>query len=90
MFSGARSTSSYVARSRRSSSHTGTRLRASSGANGGAIDIDDLFLRSIELPHFNRQTRAIEGISLLPVESHRYREALRLYRDTFMPSEGPL
>ncbi len=58
------------------------RLRATSGANsGGAIDIDDLFLRSIELPHFNRQTRAIEGISLLPVESHRYREALRLYRD---------
>lgn len=40
------------------------------------LDIDDLFFRSIDLPHFNKQTQAIEGISLLPIESRRYRAAL--------------
>lgn len=44
-----------------------------------SIDIDDLFCRSIDLPHFNRDTQAIEGISLLPIEAQRYREALKNY-----------
>ncbi|RCU51748.1 hypothetical protein DU002_04565 [Corallincola holothuriorum] len=44
------------------------------------IDVDDLFYRSIELPHFNKDTQAIEGISLLPIESQRYRAALEKYK----------
>jgi hypothetical protein len=45
----------------------------------GELNIDDLFYRSIDLPHFNKVTQAIEGISLLPIESARYREALARY-----------
>ncbi len=45
------------------------------------IDVDDLFYRSIELPHFNKDTQAIEGISLLPIESERYRAALQQYKE---------
>ncbi|MVW76184.1 hypothetical protein [Pseudomonas xionganensis] len=44
------------------------------------LDVDDLFFRSIDLPHFNKVTQAIEGISLLPIESKRYREALQQYK----------
>jgi len=44
------------------------------------LDIDDLFFRSIDLPHFNKITQAIEGISLLPIESTRYREILAKYK----------
>lgn len=44
------------------------------------LDLDDLFFRSIELPHFNKVTQAIEGISLLPIESKRYRKALEEYK----------
>ena len=44
------------------------------------LNIDDLFFRSIDLPHFNKVTQAIEGISLLPIESKRYREALEQYK----------
>ncbi|SBS31456.1 hypothetical protein MSP8887_01521 [Marinomonas spartinae] len=44
------------------------------------VDIDDLFCRSIELPHFNDDTSAIEGISVLPVESERYRNCIQDYR----------
>ena len=51
-----------------------TDKKASSGLN-----IDDLFFRSIDLPHFNKVTQAIEGISLLPIESGRYRETLASY-----------
>ena len=51
-----------------------TDKKASSGLN-----IDDLFFRSIDLPHFNKVTQAIEGISLLPIESARYRETLASY-----------
>lgn len=43
------------------------------------LNIDDLFFRSIDLPHFNKVTQAIEGISLLPIESGRYRETLASY-----------
>ena len=43
------------------------------------LNIDDLFFRSIDLPHFNKVTQAIEGISLLPIESGRYRETLANY-----------
>ncbi|WP_232842771.1 hypothetical protein [Psychrosphaera ytuae] len=46
------------------------------------LDIDDLFFRSIDLPHFNKQTQAIEGISLLPIESDSYRDALKKYRES--------
>jgi hypothetical protein len=46
------------------------------------LDIDDLFLRSIDLPHFNKMTQAIEGISLLPIESRRYRAALEQYKSS--------
>ena len=44
------------------------------------LDIDELFFRSIDLPHFNKTTQAIEGISLLPIESVRYRAALDQYK----------
>jgi hypothetical protein len=44
------------------------------------LNIDDLFFRSIDLPHFNKVTQAIEGISLLPIESKRYRAALDQYK----------
>lgn len=47
--------------------------------NGSGLNIDDLFFRSIDLPHFNKVTQAIEGISLLPIESGRYRETLASY-----------
>ncbi|MCJ8319343.1 MAG: hypothetical protein MJK12_06900 [Colwellia sp.] len=46
------------------------------------LDIDDLFFRSIDLPHFNKDTKAIEGVSLLPIESTRYREALKKYQSS--------
>ncbi|CAG9000899.1 MAG: hypothetical protein CENE_02906 [Candidatus Celerinatantimonas neptuna] len=47
-----------------------------------AVDIDDLFCRSIDLPHFNEETSAIEGISILPIESEHYREAIAEYRSS--------
>ncbi|PCH61790.1 MAG: hypothetical protein COC19_04215 [SAR86 cluster bacterium] len=40
------------------------------------LDVDELFFRSIDLPHYNKNTKAIEGISLLPVEAAIYREYL--------------
>ncbi|HHQ4465335.1 TPA: hypothetical protein ACSP8J_002955 [Aeromonas veronii] len=43
------------------------------------FNVDDLFTRSIELPHFNKMTQAIEGISLLPIEAGNYREYLDDY-----------
>lgn len=46
---------------------------------GTGLNIDDLFFRSIDLPHFNKVTQAIEVISLLPIESGRYRETLASY-----------
>lgn len=46
-----------------------------------SVDIDDLFFRSIDLPHFNKQTQAIEGVSLLPIESVQYRKALKLFKE---------
>lgn len=46
------------------------------------LDIDDLFYRSIDLPHFNKQTQAIEGVSLLPIESDSYRRALKQYKES--------
>jgi len=53
---------------------------------GGELNIDDLFYRSIDLPHFNKITQAIEGISLLPIESGRYRDALAAYlQDNYNP-----
>ncbi|MBL4942164.1 MAG: hypothetical protein JKY81_10930 [Colwellia sp.] len=46
------------------------------------LNIDDLFFRSIDLPHFNNNTQAIEGVSLLPVESQQYRIALEKYKQS--------
>ena len=46
------------------------------------LNINDLFFRSIDLPHFNKVTQAIEGISLLPIESKRYRQALEQYKSS--------
>ncbi len=45
------------------------------------LDIDDLFFRSIDLPHFNKDTKAIEGVSLLPMEANAYREYLNDCRE---------
>lgn len=50
-------------------------------SDGKRLDIDDLFYRSIDLPHYNKQTQAIEGISLLPIESSRYKKVLKDYKD---------
>ena len=57
---------------------SGDKLKMFHKASGG-LNIDDLFFRSIDLPHFNKVTQAIEGISLLPIESSRYRETLAGY-----------
>ena len=51
------------------------------GSPSHNLDIDELFYRSIDLPHFNKDTQAIEGVSLLPIESQRYRAALEQYRE---------
>jgi hypothetical protein len=55
------------------------KLRGIESKKTSELNIDDLFYRSIDLPHFNKVTQAIEGISLLPIESSRYREALARY-----------
>lgn len=55
------------------------KLRGIDSKKVSELNIDDLFYRSIDLPHFNKVTQAIEGISLLPIESVRYREALANY-----------
>ena len=47
-----------------------------------SLDIDDLFFRSIDLPHFNDTTQAIEGVSLLPIESQQYKVALEKYKSS--------
>ena len=60
--------------------HAESKLLGSDDITRG-LDIDELFYRSIDLPHFNRQTQAIEGVSLLPVESTQYRQALKKYRE---------
>ncbi|MBU2894569.1 hypothetical protein KO495_14760 [Colwellia sp. D2M02] len=52
------------------------------GAEQVALDIDDLFFRSIDLPHFNNVTEAIEGVSLLPIESEQYKIALEKYKNS--------
>ena len=59
-----------------------TGAQASPTASDSRLDVDDLFFRSIDLPHFNKVTEAIEGVSLLPIESSRYREALKRYRES--------
>ncbi|MBV2129778.1 hypothetical protein [Arsukibacterium indicum] len=51
----------------------------SKASDKNGLNIDDLFFRSIDLPHFNKVTQAIEGISLLPIESGRYRQTLASY-----------
>ena len=51
-------------------------------SQGSEVNVDDLFYRSIDLPHFNQDTQAIEGISILPIESQRYRKALDNYKQS--------
>ena len=46
------------------------------------LDVDDLFFRSIDLPHFNDTTQAIEGVSLLPIESEEYKLSLEKYKSS--------
>lgn len=46
------------------------------------LDVDDLFFRSIDLPHFNNNTQAIEGVSLLPIECKQYSIALEKYKSS--------
>lgn len=58
----------------------GRRLLEHTKSSG--LDIDDLFCRSIDLPHFNKSTQAIEGISLLPISADHYRDALNKYRES--------
>ncbi|HTF94599.1 MAG TPA: hypothetical protein VL995_00570 [Cellvibrio sp.] len=55
------------------------KLRGPESKRNNELNIDDLFYRSIDLPHFNKVTQAIEGISLLPIESAHYRIALADY-----------
>lgn len=55
------------------------KLRGLETKKSSELNIDDLFYRSIDLPHFNKVTQAIEGISLLPIESEHYRKALENY-----------
>ena len=55
------------------------KLRGPESKRNNELNIDDLFYRSIDLPHFNKVTQAIEGISLLPIESAHYRTALADY-----------
>lgn len=55
------------------------KLRGIETKKTSELNIDDLFYRSIDLPHFNKVTQAIEGISLLPIESARYRDSLAQY-----------
>lgn len=57
-------------------------------AANGNLDIDDLFFRSIDLPHFNKQTQAIEGISLLPIEAKNYKAELKKYQESGYASEN--
>lgn len=57
------------------------------GTDSNQIDIDDLFCRSIDLPHFNDKTNAIEGISILPVASEKYQNVLKRFKDSnYSPS----
>jgi hypothetical protein len=63
------------------------KLRGIDSKKASELNIDDLFYRSIDLPHFNKVTQAIEGISLLPIESERYREALARYLQKGYDSE---
>ena len=65
-----------------SASASGDKARALDHKENNRLDVDDLFFRSIDLPHFNKATQAIEGISLLPIESTRYREALERYKQS--------
>ncbi|MDC8831136.1 hypothetical protein [Alteromonas gilva] len=53
-----------------------------------ALDIDNLFFRSIDLPHFNKQTQAIEGISLLPIEAEAYKAELKKYQESGYVSDN--
>jgi hypothetical protein len=46
------------------------------------LNIDDLFFRSIDLPHFNEKTNAIEGVSILPVSSEKYKTVLQEFRES--------
>lgn len=52
------------------------------------LDIDDLFFRSIDLPHFNKDTKAIEGVSLLPIEASRYKALMTECRKNKYSSEA--
>jgi hypothetical protein len=52
-------------------------------ASGNALDIRDVFFRSISFPRLNMQTQAIEGISVLPQASKIYKETLDKFKEQF-------
>lgn len=49
--------------------------------DGNVLNIADVFLRSISLPSLNKQTHAIEGISILPQDPDKYAATLRHFRE---------
>ncbi|UPW16823.1 hypothetical protein M0C34_11250 [Agarivorans sp. TSD2052] len=51
------------------------------------VNIDELFFRTIDFPHFTRDTQAIEGISILPIESQRYKQSLNKYQESNYDAE---
>jgi len=61
---------------------TDTDAKTNNIDESNSLNIDELFFRSIDLPHFNKDTKAIEGVSLLPIESKSYREALEKYKNS--------
>ncbi|MCY4044445.1 MAG: hypothetical protein OXE99_05135 [Cellvibrionales bacterium] len=51
------------------------------------LNINDLLVRALSLPHFNELTNAIEGISLLPTEAELYRQMMKDYQDNHLNPE---
>jgi transcriptional regulator with XRE-family HTH domain len=49
--------------------------------DGNGLNIKDVFFRSIGLPCLNKQTGAVEGISILPQARETYSETLKRFND---------
>ncbi len=45
------------------------------------LNVNELLIRALSLPHFNEMTNAIEGISLLPTDADVYRQMIKEYTD---------
>ena len=46
-----------------------------------ALNVNELLIRALSLPHFNEMTNAIEGISLLPTDADVYRQMIKDYAE---------